>query len=106
MPNLNFENKFNLPELVAKFSKKYGTISLLAAFVILIFSLVGVTKLKVENSFIDYFKSDTEISKGMIVIDEKLGGTTILDVTLDFDDQIKLIKKIMQQIYLKILMTC
>ena len=51
----------------------------------MIFSLVGVTKLKVENSFIDYFKSDTEISKGMIVIDEKLGGTTILDVTLDFD---------------------
>jgi len=85
-PNLNFENKFNFPELVAKFSKKYGTLSLLAALVILIFSLVGVTKLKVENSFIDYFKADTEISKGMIVIDEKLGGTTILDVTLDFEN--------------------
>ena len=41
--------------------------------------------MKVENSFIDYFKSNTEISKGMTVIDNKLGGTTILDVTLDFD---------------------
>ena len=54
--------------------------------VIFIFSLIGVTKLKVENSFIDYFKSHTEINKGMIVIDEKLGGTTILDVTLDFEN--------------------
>ncbi len=84
-PNLNFENKFNMPELVAKFSRKYGTLSLFAAFIIFVFSIIGVTKLKVENSFIDYFKKDTEISKGMIVIDEKLGGTTILDVTLDFE---------------------
>ena len=35
----------------------------------------------------DYFKSSTEISKGMKVIDDKLGGTTILDVTLDFDNK-------------------
>ena len=62
-PNLNFENKFNMPEVVAKFSRKYGTLSLIFALVILVFSLIGVTKLKVENSFIDYFKSDTEISK-------------------------------------------
>ena len=61
--NLNFENKFNLPELVAKFSRKYGTLSLFAAFIILVFSVIGVTKLKVENSFIDYFKKDTEINK-------------------------------------------
>ena len=60
---------------------------MLAALVILIFSIIGITKLKVENSFIDYFKSNTEISKGMRVIDDKLGGTTILDVTLDFDDK-------------------
>ena len=85
-PNLSFENKFNLPELVAKFANNYGTLSLVFAFVIFIFSLIGVTKLKVENSFIDYFKSHTEINKGMVVIDEKLGGTTILDVTLDFEN--------------------
>ncbi|PPR26742.1 MAG: hypothetical protein CFH34_00764 [Alphaproteobacteria bacterium MarineAlpha9_Bin4] len=84
-PNLNFENKFNLPEIVAKFASKYGNLSLIAAIIIIVFSIVGVTNLKVENSFIDYFKSNTEISKGMTVIDNKLGGTTILDVTLDFD---------------------
>ena len=88
-PNLSFENKFNLPELVAKFANNYGTLSLVFAFAIFIFSLIGVTKLKVENSFIDYFKSHTEINKGMVVIDEKLGGTTILDVTLDFENSIE-----------------
>ena len=102
-PNLSFENKFNLPELVAKFSNNYGTSSLFA-FVIFIFSLIGVTKLKVENSFIDYFKSDTEINKGMVVIDEKLGGTTILDVTLDFENSKKQVKKKKQQIFLMTLM--
>ena len=84
-PNLSFENKFNLPEIVANFSNKYGSLSMIIAVTIFICSIVGITKLKVENSFIDYFKSSTEISKGMKVIDEKLGGTTLLDVTLDFD---------------------
>ena len=84
-PNLNFEKKFNLPVIVANFAYKYGNLSLIFASIIFIFSLVGITNLKVENSFIDYFKSNTEISKGMTVIDDKLGGTTILDITLDFD---------------------
>lgn len=57
--------------------------------VTLFFSLVsaiaiyGITNLSVENRFIDYFKSDTEISKGMREIDEKLGGTTPLDIIID-----------------------
>ena len=51
---------------------------------ILIFSLTGASKLIVENSFINYFKQDTEIFKGMKVIDEELGGTTPLDIILTF----------------------
>ncbi|MDJ0790188.1 MAG: MMPL family transporter [Myxococcota bacterium] len=47
-------------------------------------SVVGVTRLEVENSFIDYFRVDTEIYQGMKRIDEKLGGTTPLEITLDF----------------------
>jgi hypothetical protein len=39
----------------------------------------------VENCFIDYFGKDTEIYKGMKVIDERLGGTTPLDVIMDFE---------------------
>jgi len=43
----------------------------------------GVTNLTVENRFIDYFKPETEIYQGMVQIDEKLGGTTPLDIILD-----------------------
>ncbi len=42
----------------------------------------GVTKLQVENRFIDYFHEDTEIHQGLLVIDNKLGGTTSLDIII------------------------
>ncbi len=48
-------------------------------------SVAGITRLTVENSFIDYFKDTTEIHQGMLLIDRKLGGTTPLDVVLDPD---------------------
>lgn len=50
------------------------------------FSISGAMKLRVENSFIDYFKKDTQIYQGMAIIDKKLGGTTPLDVILTFKD--------------------
>jgi predicted RND superfamily exporter protein len=46
---------------------------------------MGITKLKVENRFIDYFRKKTEIYQGMSLIDRKLGGTTPLDLIVDFD---------------------
>ncbi|WP_396586829.1 RND family transporter [Bermanella sp. R86510] len=46
--------------------------------------VIGLTQLKVENSFIDYFHEDTEIHQGMKVIDKHLGGTTPLDIVIDF----------------------
>jgi len=51
---------------------------------VIILSVVGISKLQVENSFINYFNKDTEIYKGMKLIDEKLGGTTPLEVILKF----------------------
>ena len=47
-------------------------------------SLYGISKLEVENSFINYFNKKTEIYKGMKLIDDKLGGTTPLDVIIKF----------------------
>ena len=58
----------------------------ITTFAILIFSLTGASHLIVENSFINYFKKDTEIYKGMKVIDEELGGTTPLDIILTFKE--------------------
>ena len=51
---------------------------------IIILSVAGISKLEVENSFINYFNKNTEIYKGMKLIDEKLGGTTPLEVILKF----------------------
>src|SRR6056297_2951687 len=48
-------------------------------------STAGVLQLSVDNRFIDYFKQTTAIYQGMKVIDERLGGTTPLDVILDAD---------------------
>ena len=52
--------------------------------IIIILSIFGMLKLEVENSFINYFDKKTEIYKGMKLIDEKLGGTTPLEVILKF----------------------
>ena len=51
---------------------------------IVILSVIGISRLEVENSFINYFDKKTEIYKGMKLIDEKLGGTTPLEVILKF----------------------
>ena len=61
---------------------------------LMILSVIGILKLKVENSFINYFSKDTEIYKGMKLIDEKLGGTTPLNVILKFDsNEIEVVKE-------------
>jgi len=52
--------------------------------IIIILSIFGISKLEVENSFINYFDKDTEIYKGMKLIDEELGGTTPLEIILKF----------------------
>ncbi len=56
----------------------------LITLIIIVFSLFGISNLKVENSFINYFKKNTEIYKGMKLIDDKLGGTTPLDIIIKF----------------------
>ncbi|MCH6557235.1 MAG: RND family transporter [Nitrospirae bacterium] len=52
-----------------------------------VLSLIGISKLEVENRFIDHFKSSTEIYQGMELIDTELGGTVPLDVIIDADEE-------------------
>ena len=52
--------------------------------IIIFLSILGISKLEVENSFINYFNKNTEIYKGMKLIDDKLGGTTPLEIILKF----------------------
>jgi predicted RND superfamily exporter protein len=57
--------------------------------IVIILSIIGISKLEVENSFINYFNKNTEIYKGMKLIDEQLGGTTPLEVILKFPSKDK-----------------
>ncbi len=73
-----------LTNVTAAISRRHGGLVILVSLVVLVLSLVGISRLTVENAFINYFKSSTEIYKGLKVIDQKLGGTTPLDVIIDF----------------------
>jgi predicted RND superfamily exporter protein len=66
----------------AQFTQQRGAVVLLLALTLSLLSAVGISRLEVDNRFIDYFKSDTEIYRGMEVIDTALGGTTPLDIIL------------------------
>jgi len=68
----------------AVITERYGNLFLVSTMLIIVLSLWGASRLVVENSFISYFKPSTEIYQGMAVIDKKLGGTTPLDVIIDF----------------------
>lgn len=85
-PNYSFEKMFPLPKIFSKISNFIGNKIIIIAFFILIFGIAGIIQLRVENSFIDYFKNSSEIYKGMKLIDQKLGGTSILDITVDLED--------------------
>ena len=74
---------------LGSFTKKNKIIIFGSTFLIIILSIVGITKLEVENSFINYFDKETEIYKGMKKIDDDLGGTTPLNIILKFPSNIK-----------------
>jgi len=61
----------------------HGNKVLVVALIAIVVSVYGLTKLEVENRFIDYFHSDSEIHKGLSVIDKQLGGTATLEIILD-----------------------
>ena len=69
---------------LGSFTKKNKILIFGSTLIIIIFSIVGIFKLEVENSFINYFDKETEIYKGMKKIDEELGGTTPLNIILKF----------------------
>ena len=75
-----------IAEIFASIALNQRLLVLTFSTIILIFSIYGLTRLKVENSFINYFDKKTEIYQGMKLIDEKLGGTTPLEIILKFKE--------------------
>jgi predicted RND superfamily exporter protein len=76
---------FPITSILARFTGSHGVLIIAISGLVLISSLLGILRLEVENSFIDYFDESTEIYQGMKVIDQSLGGTTPLDVIAEFE---------------------
>ena len=82
--NIKDTEKSVITKALGNFAKKSKVLIFGLTFIILILSVVGISKLEVENSFINYFNKETEIYKGMKKIDDDLGGTTPLNVIIKF----------------------
>lgn len=83
-PILAFDRYFTLNTKFANIVEHHGKIVISIAIALAIFSIYGATRLVVENSFINYFKQNTEIYQGMKKIDNNLGGTTPLEIVVKF----------------------
>ena len=78
------------PTLTANFARwtdKFGRMILFVTCVIIVLTLFGISRLQVENRFIDYFRKTTEIYQGMELLDSQLGGTIPLDIVITPPDQ-------------------
>ena len=83
------ENKSVITNFLANISINDSKIIFSVTAIIVFLSIFGISKLEVENSFINYFNKNTEIYKGMKLIDDKLGGTTPLEIILKFPAKLK-----------------
>ncbi len=80
-------DRFLLPAYLARLTEFQGNKVLVMAVMLAVVSVAGITLLRVENSFINYFSDDTEIYQGLKLIDEELGGTTPLEILIKFEDE-------------------
>ena len=81
-----FSQRFVLPSYLAKLTQTRGNSILGLAIILAMASFIGISQLKVENSFINYFGKSTEIYQGLKLIDQKLGGTTPLEIIVKLQE--------------------
>ena len=75
--------RLNLTSALAEVTAKLDNKILYIYLGVVIISGIGLSQIRVENSFIDYFRESTEIFQGMSLFDEKLGGTLSFDVIVN-----------------------
>ena len=85
----NEESK--ITSFLGNISLNYKKSIFIVTGLVIALSIFGISKLEVENSFINYFSKNTEIYKGMKLIDEELGGTTPLEIILKFPEKKKIL---------------
>ena len=82
--NVKDTEKSFITSILGSIAKNNKFLIFLFTGMVVIASVIGISKLEVENSFINYFDKNTEIYKGMKKIDEDLGGTTPLNIIINF----------------------
>ncbi len=82
--NVKDTEKSKITSLLGSIAKKSRILIFGSTLLVILASIIGISKLEVENSFINYFDKETEIYKGMKKIDDELGGTTPLNIILKF----------------------
>ena len=85
--NIRTDENSKITKVLSHFTINNKNIIFATSILIILISFFGISKLQVENSFINYFDKDTEIYKGMKLIDEKLGGTTPLEIIIKFPEK-------------------
>ncbi|MDA8890793.1 MMPL family transporter [Candidatus Pelagibacter sp.] len=83
------ENNSKITSFFGKISINNKNSIFVITGLVIILSVIGISRLEVENSFINYFNKNTEIYKGMKLIDKNLGGTTPLEIILKFPDKVE-----------------
>ncbi len=76
------EVQFPVPSYLARVTHFHGNKIMLVTLILTLVSIAGISMLRVENSFINYFSKNTEIHRGLKLIDEKLGGTTPVEILI------------------------
>jgi len=66
----------------ARATDHHGNLVMVVSGLLLLLTVYGISRLEVENRFIDYFHETTEIYQGMELLDAKLGGTIPLDIVI------------------------
>lgn len=84
--NLGSKDEFQFTSKLASLTEIHGNKILIITVILAAVSTYGITRLEVENSFINYFSDSTEIYKGLRLIDEKMGGTTPMDIIINLED--------------------
>lgn len=91
LKNAHFDDKkgfkINFLEFCAKFSLKQQKLIFAISALCVVVSLFGIVQLRVENSFVNYFKNSSPIKQGLLVIDKDFGGTLPLELIVTFKDK-------------------
>ena len=85
-PAVTGGTRFAFTSMLASVAQFHGRKVILFAFLFAGISVAGIANLRVENSFINYFSEKTEIYRGMKLIDDRLSGTSPLDIILRFGE--------------------